>query len=299
MNNIILLFLSLVLFSYNNDEFVKEDNDRHLTKEELDELYLKQWDETELNRANTAISESYLSNEEKEIYFYLNLVRINPRLFANTYVSSYTGNNGWINGYAFDERKQSLINELRDLEQLPLVYPHKGFYELAQCFALEGGQLGLLGHNREQTSCKQWYLSECIKYGGGKNGLSIVMSFLIDAGEHNAALGHRRTFLKEYPYILGASVEDHINYQFNAVLDFAFDYERIPDYSETNWKKHDDFYLKKQIIFSDNITENIYKHNPYDDSYFIRINNNEYYSYPSRLESIQALYAHEKYNMKL
>ena len=40
----------------------------------------------EKNIANTVSNTSYLTTKEKEIFFYLNLVRINPKLFAQTFL---------------------------------------------------------------------------------------------------------------------------------------------------------------------------------------------------------------------
>lgn len=201
---------------------IKEDLSKkeHLTKEELDIKYHHLWTSQERNSANTAKNISYLSNEEKQVYYYLNLVRINPKKFADTYAKGYTGENGFTKGYAFDERKESLLKELSNLKPLPLIFPDKELYEYAYCFAYEGGKQGIMGHNRTSTGCKKGNFSECVQYGGGRNGLSITMSLLIDAGKNNGALGHRRICLKNVSYILGVSIQKHTKYEFNAVLDF-------------------------------------------------------------------------------
>ena len=49
---------------------------------------LKQWDNPKYRLANTAASEDYLKYEEKMIYYYLNLVRMNPELFLNTFINA-------------------------------------------------------------------------------------------------------------------------------------------------------------------------------------------------------------------
>ena len=48
-----------------------------------------QWDEAMFNKCNTANEIGYLSLEEKSVIFYLNLVRVNPKLFAQTYLKNY------------------------------------------------------------------------------------------------------------------------------------------------------------------------------------------------------------------
>jgi hypothetical protein len=191
-----------------------------LSKEDLDAKYKSEWDKPEYSIARTASGESYLSEEEQEMFYYLNLVRINPSLFARTYAADYNGDEGWLHGYAWDERKQSLLDELSEMEPLPLLYPDLGLYETAECFARESGQIGAAGHDRSGTSCTNDWHAECCSYGGAKNGLSVIMSLLIDAGENNASLGHRRICLDVNYVRMGVAIRPHIKYQFNAVLDF-------------------------------------------------------------------------------
>ena len=56
--------------------------DRHYRNNED----FKQWDNPKYRMAHTARSEDYLKREEKMIYYYLNLVRMNPELFLNTFI---------------------------------------------------------------------------------------------------------------------------------------------------------------------------------------------------------------------
>lgn len=199
----------------------EDDAKKHLTKEELDAKFHGVWNKPEYQIAHTAQNENYLSDMEKEVFYYLNLARINPPLFAQTYVKEFTGLNGFANGYAWDERKESLIAELLEMNPLPLIYPSIELYELAYCFAYEGGQLGYRGHDRSQTSCEGGWSAECCSYGGEKNGMSIILRLLIDAGENNAALGHRRICLSENYVKMGVSNQYHKTYQHNTVLDFG------------------------------------------------------------------------------
>jgi hypothetical protein len=200
------------------EEFI---DDGPPSKEELDARYKSQWDTEEYRVARTADTEDYLTKEEQEIFYYLNLMRLSPPLFAQTYVTGYDGDKGWSKGYAWDERKESLVADLSAMEPLPLLYPDVKLYELARCFALEGGKLGITGHDRTQTACATGYSAECCDYGGAKNGFSIIMSLLIDAGENNAALGHRKICFTSDYVKLGVSMQPHITYKFNAVLDFG------------------------------------------------------------------------------
>jgi hypothetical protein len=189
-----------------------------ISKEMLDKEYASEWNKPEYEQAHTAKNETYLTKEEKEVFYYLNLVRLNPSLFAETYATTYKNY-----GYDWDERKASLLEELSAMEPLGLIYPDTEMYELARCFAYEGGKLGITGHDRSQTTCTQGYNAECCRYDSdtrAKNGLFIIMELLIDAGEDNAALGHRRILLSNSYGGMGVSIQPHKSYDFNAVLDF-------------------------------------------------------------------------------
>lgn len=211
------VFMMICACSKTNDESSSSDSS---SKSDLDSRYKSQW--AAYTSARSADNENYLTNEEKEVFYYLNLMRINPPLFARTYATGYDGDEGWIKGYAWDERKESLIAELSTMEALPLLYPDVQLYELAHCFADEGGKLGITGHDRSKTSCDTGYKAECCHYGGARNGLSVVMSLLIDAGENNGALGHRRICFSGNYVKLGVSIQPHTKYEFNAVLDFGY-----------------------------------------------------------------------------
>jgi hypothetical protein len=208
-----LLFLMLII------SCIKDGDEDISVKDGLDARYASQWDKPEYRAAKSADNETYLTQEEKDVFYYLNLSRINPPLFAQTYATGYDGDKGWSKGYAWDERKASLIVELSKMDPLAIIEPDKDLYEMALCFAYEGGQLGISGHDRSQTGCSGGYHAECCHYGGTQNGLSVVMSLLIDAGEGNSALGHRRICLGDYTK-MGVAVQPHKTYKFNVVLDF-------------------------------------------------------------------------------
>ena len=215
---LLIVLLCAVLLS--SCELFDNDDIRKPTKEELDKQFAAHWNKPEYQTARTADAETYLTAEEKEIFYYLNLVRLNPPLFAKTYAEAYKGQSGWTNGYAWDERKKSLIEELLEMQPLGLIYPDRTLYESAKCFAEQGGALGLTGHDRSKTTCDKIHHAEVCSYGGNQNGLTNVMSYLIDAGENNAALGHRRILLDERYDRMGAAIQPHKNYKHVNVCNF-------------------------------------------------------------------------------
>jgi hypothetical protein len=135
--------------------------------------------------------------------------------------TGYDGNKGWSNDSTWTERKESLIVDLMTMNPLPLLCPDVKLYEIARCFAAEGGKAGIRGHYRTQTGCTTGYDAECCHYGGVKNGLSTVMTLPVDFGKSNAAPGHRKICFTSDFVKLGVSIQPHVRYKFNAVLDFG------------------------------------------------------------------------------
>jgi hypothetical protein len=190
-------------------------------------MFYKDWhnEEFDLFRiANTARNESYLTQTEKDVFLYLNFARINPSLFAKTYLAYYNGVEGMEKGYAFDERKRSLIGELIKLEPLDMLFPDSVIFEHARCFAIEAGEQGIIGHERDSVTCQNSF-QECCTYKLD-DGLDIVMGLLIDAGEQNEDLEHRKTCLNQFG-LMGVSIQPHSTKRVNAVLNFGFMPENI------------------------------------------------------------------------
>ncbi len=180
---------------------------------------LEAFSAAERKQANTAASEPYLSSFEKEVFLYLNLVRLNPSLFAKTFVQGYEGAPGYAKGYAFDERKASLLEQLKHMQPLEVIKPNKELFDLAECFATAHGKKGLVGHDRTGTGCEKGYHAECCGYGKYDSGLYSILELLVDSGEGNEALGHRRILLGDYKY-MGVAQRNHTRYAKCTVLDF-------------------------------------------------------------------------------
>ena len=198
---------------------IPETDENESSKENNFEGCEQYFTKEERQQANTAIGEEYLNTVEKEVFYYLNLARLNPQVFANTYVKNYDNPPGYKKGYAFDERKDSLIKELENLISLSPIYTYFALFENAECFAVAQGKSGETGHDRSKTDCPKIWHAECCDYGNFNSGIFIVLNFLIDAGENNSALGHRKILLNDYRY-MGVAQRYHSKYGKCSVLDF-------------------------------------------------------------------------------
>lgn len=165
-----------------------------------------QWSDPKYQIANTGKDEGYLTDKEKMVFYYLNLVRMNPKLFSDTYLNHLKNSK--------DYYESSLYKELKRLKPLPILKPNRKLFESAQCHAIESGKRGYTGHNRRK--CKEYFKGECCFYGES-DALGIVTSLLIDKSVKS--LGHRKICLGMFTE-LGVAIHPHKTYGENAVLDF-------------------------------------------------------------------------------
>ena len=166
--------------------------------------------------ANTATKISYLKNTEKEVFYYLNLVRINPRLFAQTFLIENKDKIDCSREY------KSLYRKLMNMSPLKPIYFDNEFYLLAKCHAIESGKLDYIGHNRKKGSgcdpiISNYSWGECCYYGEN-DPLSIVLDLLVDCNYSD--LGHRKIMLSDKFNYMGVYIAPHKSYKYNAVLDF-------------------------------------------------------------------------------
>lgn len=208
------------------------------------EVLESQFNEDLLQKANTAANADYLTKDEKELYYYLNLARLAPQLFGKVFISNYKhlpGHNTIPEDFA--ERKQSLIDYLATMAPLPVLVPNDTLFEFADCFATAQGERGDMGHERGDTGCMSYrdgMFAECICYGRPGCSLWSIMDLLIDTGTDNASLGHRRIMLnigetspEGYYKYMGVAIRPHTIFKKISVLDFWSD-----NYKTVYLRKH-------------------------------------------------------------
>lgn len=183
-------------------------------------IYSSEWNDAKYIGCNTAASVTYMNEEEKKVLYILNLVHSNPALFAKTVLTKYPAVSG--KDYLTDDiyYYKSLVDTLLKLKPLPFFYPDEKCWKSAQCHAYSSGKTGYVGHQRQSQACKaqKKYYGECCDYGNA-DPLDIVMSLLIDEGV--PSLGHRYLLLNNYSKA-GVSIQPHIKYGSNAVIDFYY-----------------------------------------------------------------------------
>lgn len=181
--------------------------------------YSAEWNQPKYLKCNTASRTKYMSAAEKQIIYILNMARMNPTLFANTVVKQYPDKERHpylkTNSYYI-----SLLDTLPKIKTLPLLQPDSLCFVSARCHALYAGAEGYVGHERTTDECrkKEYFDGECCHYGYS-DPLEIVLALLID--EDVPSLGHRRILLGQYKKA-GVSLQKHLSYNYNTVIDVAY-----------------------------------------------------------------------------
>tara|TARA_B110000211_G_C14025937_1_gene529848 strand:+ start:303 stop:920 length:618 start_codon:yes stop_codon:yes gene_type:complete len=178
----------------------------------------------EVNSCKTAEKIQYFNQVEKDILFFINLVRINPKKFNETILKPY------IVKYPEHSKKYSLslINDLKKGKKLNPLKPTKDLFNFAKKHALTTGRKGKVGHRSARGKSFQKRTKELIKkyslvgeniHYGSNNALEIVIDLLIDDGIKG--VGHRVNILTQEYIYCSVSIQQHKKYKYNCVIDFA------------------------------------------------------------------------------
>lgn len=169
-------------------------------------LLAQTWTAEQLASANTADSVASLSQEEKDVILFVNLVRLYPQDFLKYEVNDDS---------RIDRAYITLRQTLKVQKPLTALTYNAELQDLAKCFAEEQSHNGRTGHKRK--SCSTGYWGECLAYGdpGGRN---IVLQLLID--ENVPDYGHRKMCLSKEASQIGVATAPHPKYARVSVLDF-------------------------------------------------------------------------------
>lgn len=162
-------------------------------------------------------SDSFHTNTEKRILYFMNYARVKPREFLKKCVLPNLSDTM---GYY----EKTLIATLRAMQPVSPLKSSQAMYQLAQCHAIESGKTGYVGHSRQKgCNAKGRYNAECCAYGKAsytnEPALNYVLQLLVDEGV--PSLGHREIILMAWLKSAGVSIQPHISYGENVVIDFS------------------------------------------------------------------------------
>ena len=178
----------------------------------------------EINSCKTAENIQYLSQIEKDVIFFINLVRINPQKFSVKILKPFiTKNPNYSKRYS-----KSLFRDLNKGIRITPLKPTKALYEFAENHAKTTGKKGKTGHRSVRGNSFEKRTKELIKkyslvgeniHYGSNNALEIVIDLLIDHGIKG--VGHRVNIMTEDYVFCSVSIQPHRKYIYNCVIDFA------------------------------------------------------------------------------
>lgn len=202
-------------------------------------LFAQSWTDAEFSKANTAANAQYLTNEEKNIILYMNLIRLDGEKFYRTFLEDYINNyNAKVKKYRnYDELKitrnnpyyVSLLKHVKGVKNLGMFYPDEKLTSISRNHALDLRRNNLDTHEssngdkfskRLSKDFANKAMSENIDFGYS-NSLDIVCHLLLDCGV--PSLGHRFNLLdQKFKFnIVGVNIQPHPSYSWCAVIDYV------------------------------------------------------------------------------
>lgn len=185
---------------------------------------LKGWDTTIIKLANSASTVKYMTADEKKVIFYINLCRMQPRLFSKTILKQYITENPdkETNPYVV-----SLMKDLKGSKPKHPLQPDADLYKSAEKWATETGKSGATGHGNFNKRFNSFLKKNNVTVGencdyGHSDPLAIVLDLLIDEGVED--LGHRKNILAASFNTVGVSIKPHKGFTWDCVMDFEGPY---------------------------------------------------------------------------
>jgi hypothetical protein len=230
----LITFIFLMIFSLviRSDSFAQEKGEPRASTEDS-------WTNEELAMANTAKNATYLTEEEKKIIFYMNLVRIDGLRFFDTYFQDFidTHNQAMKKYSNYNDLKitrkdkyyRGLEIDLKNVRNIGLLYPDETLSFVSKQHGKDMSKHNIAGHNSYDgrtmfDRISKYYpersMAENLAFGFSK-GLDNVAMLLLDKGVPD--VGHRKNILNATLglNIVGVSIQSHPLYRFASITDFV------------------------------------------------------------------------------
>jgi uncharacterized protein YkwD len=196
------------------------------------------WD---IARLDTARNVGYMSAAEKDIILELNMLRSDPRRYAELYIrprlAYYNGRQysgpGYTNILLTEEGAgvvEECYNALIRMESVQLLYPREGLAKAARDHVRDTGPKGITGHDGTDGSDPQVRslrygdkgAGENLAFGDGFSPREVVVQLTIDDGVPGR--GHRvNNMYNDYDSV-GAAVGSHARYTTMTAINFSTGY---------------------------------------------------------------------------
>lgn len=191
------------------------------------ELYqpdLRQFSKETLTLARGNSGVVFMTEEEQDVAFYMNLVRLEPQIFMESILKPYVAH------YELNKNHyvKSLYSDLKKAESVMPLVMKQDLYEVSKAHLDDIGAKGIEGHtgSNGKTFKKRvdhlfkTYISVSENVGlGFETPLDNVIGLLIDDGVKD--VGHRKAILSPNYNCVGVALGMHKNYIKGCVMDFG------------------------------------------------------------------------------
>jgi uncharacterized protein YkwD len=181
------------------------------------EKYSNEWRNPKYRVCNTAANATYMTEQERQMIYILNLARMNPKLFCESVVKKGYTISQFIDTSS-EQYYKTLVATLSTMQPTHILYPDSLCMVSARCHAITSGKKGYTGHTRQSDQCKKkkHFMGECCNYGTD-DPLETILLLLIDSDVPD--FGHRNICLGYYNK-LGVAIAPHKAYGYCTVMDF-------------------------------------------------------------------------------
>jgi len=185
---------------------------------------LSGFSESTIQKAQSNDEVAFMTDAEKEVVFYTNLVRMEPQIFLETIVKPYVRINYPYRNYYV----KTLMNDLKSAQPVGLLVMKQDLFVMSRNHQVDIGKNSIKGHkgSKGKTFTKRAKPLMQTYYGVSENiGLGYetpienVLELLIDDGVVN--LGHRMTLLSAKYNCVGVAMGSHATYRTGCVMDFG------------------------------------------------------------------------------
>ena len=182
--------------------------------------YAVVWSGKQYNAYNTGATAEYLSEEEKNVLWVLNLARAFPQQFLRTVVLNPMNKVYYVRPEKRNNYFNTLIATMKTMKPIktPLTPDSLAFIS-ARCHAIQTGISGQIGHDRASSGCSREFQGECCDYGND-NAVNVLLNLLID--DDYPGVGHRVICLSNAFTKIGVAMQPHKVYRINTVMDFKW-----------------------------------------------------------------------------
>lgn len=197
-----------------------------------------------LDDISTASDAEYLNELEKDVILHLNMARTDPAGYAEDFIEPRLR---YFSGTDYNEPEGPIqrtvegelavaecVSDMKGTEPMGVLLPSHAISLAAADHAADHSETGNRGHTGSDGSTfdtrieryADWRgtIGEVIAFGP-RNGREIVAILLIDDGV--ADRGHRINLLNPDFRYVGVAIEEHPEYGYVCVIDFAADYDPI------------------------------------------------------------------------